>query len=132
MNQLTTINPGLEMTFSENPDIAKRQAETIQHALILQSRIVTDPIFNHTKQVEVKAKVQSEFNSHLFNFLSILVAVFVFMYLISIAWKIPSVEPAPRTVEVGDLENQNKLLQWELVLAKRELALIEKEKASEK
>lgn len=120
MNEIATITKN-DFVFSDNPEIAKHQAATIQHALNLSARIATDPVYNSTKQFEIKSKVQADFTTHLFNAFGILIMIFCFVFLISYASKIPVMVQPARTIETGDLESMNKNLQRELMITKSDL-----------
>ena len=110
-----------DFNLSDNPEIAKHQAETIQHALSVSSRIVTDPVYNSTQQLKIRTDVQSKFIEEFGKIFGIFSIVFGFVFLVSSSVKMQVPQLIPRTVETGDLETTNKILQRELMLTKSEL-----------
>jgi len=128
---LTNKEQNIEIfQFSENANIAQLQADTIRHAINVKAQLSAEihPEFQETKRVKIRTEADLQNTKAILNTVGIFVIAVCFIFFVSHVSTKQIDVPVPRTIEYGELENKNKLLQWELVLAKRELELKELEK----
>lgn len=125
---LTTINHGNQIDisrFSEKENIAQLQAETIKHALSVSAQLQTEisPDYQATKRAHINATLTSEQTRQTHNTIGIMTLAVCFIFFVGFVAKQPITVPAPRTINDGDLESTNKILQRDLMLVKRDLDL---------
>ncbi len=130
--RLTTINHnnGIDVSrFSEKENIAQLQAETIKHALSVSAQLQAEisPDYQATKRAHINATLTSEQTRQTHNTIGIMVLAVCFVFFVGFVAKQPIQSPAVRTVNDGDLEATNKILQRDLMLVKRDLDLKIKE-----
>lgn len=124
--RLTTINHnnGIDVSrFSEKENIAQLQAETIKHALSVSAQLQAEisPDYQATKRAHINATLTSEQTRQTHNTIGIMVLAVCFVFFVGFVAKQPIQSPVVRTVNDGDLEATNKILQRELMLTKSEL-----------
>ncbi len=130
--RLTTINHnnGIDVSrFSEKENIAQLQAETIKHALSVSAQLQAEisPDYQATKRAHINATLTSEQTRQTHNTIGIMVLAVCFVFFVGFVAKQPIQSPVVRTVNDGDLEATNKILQRDLMLVKRDLDLKIKE-----
>lgn len=123
---LTTINHnnGIDVSrFSDKENIAQLQAETIKHALSVSAQLQAEvnPDYQLTKRAHISAELQSEQSKQIHNTVGIMILAVCFVFFVGFVAKQPIQSPVARTVNDGDLEATNKILQRDLMLVKRDL-----------
>ena len=130
--QLTAINHnnGVDVSrFSDKENIAQLQAETIKHAISVSAQLQAEisPDYQATKRAHINANLTSEQTRQTHNTIGIMVLAVCFIFFVGFVAKQPIQSPVVRTVNDGDLEATNKILQRDLMLVKRDLDLKIKE-----
>lgn len=125
---LTTINHGNQIDisrFSDKENIAQLQAETIKHALSVSAQLQAEisPDYQATKRAHINASLAGDQNRQTHNTISIMILAVCFVFFVGFVAKQPVTVPAARTINDGDLESTNKILQRDLMLVKRDLDL---------
>ena len=125
---LTTINHnnGIDVSrFSDKENIAQLQAETIKHALSVSAQLQVEisPDYQATKRTLINASLAGGQNRQTHNTIGIMILAVCFIFFVGFVAKQPITIPAARTVNDGDLESTNKILQRDLMSVKRDLDL---------
>lgn len=125
--QLTANNhtgAGIDISrFSDQEPIAQMQKDTIMHALSVSAQLQAEihPEYQATKRIKIKTEAETQTAKELFEIFKYIILGVCFFGFLGYAAKQPVHVPVVRTVETGDLEATNKILQRDLMLLKSDL-----------